>query len=254
MQIKIQIKSNLGTVLFEFEKENNTIRDTLIEAVRRGAPLFGVNLSGADLSGSNLFGASLFGANLSSADLSGSNLSGANLSGASLLGANLSGANLLKVNLSGANLLGVNLSRAKNAPAVWCSALSILKSQKNKLIAYKYVTEKLTSPEKGNLSYKIGKTVILNKKDCDYSDMEGHSKGLNVATLEWCIRNRDTDSRPIIFGKPLIHDPIIEVEYDPKDIVSIPYASDGKFRVRKLKVLRVLDEKEVKKVSERKIK
>ena len=29
MKIKIQIKTYLGTVLFELEKENNTIRETL---------------------------------------------------------------------------------------------------------------------------------------------------------------------------------------------------------------------------------
>ena len=82
MEVKIEIKSIFGDVLFEYSKENNTIRDTIIEAVNRGA-----NLRGADLSGANLRGADLSGAYLSDADLSGANLRDADLSGAYLSGA-----------------------------------------------------------------------------------------------------------------------------------------------------------------------
>jgi hypothetical protein len=87
MKTKIQIKSVFGKVLFEFEKEDNTIKDTLIEAIKLGADLSRADLSGANLSGANLSGAYLSGANLSGADLSGAYLSGANLSGADLSGA-----------------------------------------------------------------------------------------------------------------------------------------------------------------------
>ena len=55
--IKIQIKSVFGEVLFEYEKENNTIKDTLIEAVKRGANLGGANLGDAYLGDANLRGA-----------------------------------------------------------------------------------------------------------------------------------------------------------------------------------------------------
>jgi hypothetical protein len=88
-KIKIQIKSVFGDVLFEYEKENNTIEDTLKEAVRENANLIGAILSDAILSDANLSDA-----NLSDAILSGTILSGANLSGANLIGANLSDANL----------------------------------------------------------------------------------------------------------------------------------------------------------------
>lgn len=37
MKIKIDIKSVFSNVLFSFEKENNTIKDTLVEANLRGA-------------------------------------------------------------------------------------------------------------------------------------------------------------------------------------------------------------------------
>ena len=50
MKIKIEIKSYLtGSVLFEYEKENNTLKDTLIEAVKRGADLYGADLRSANL-------------------------------------------------------------------------------------------------------------------------------------------------------------------------------------------------------------
>jgi hypothetical protein len=96
MEVKIEIKSIFGDVLFEYSKENNTIRDTIIEAVNRGANLRGANLRGANLRGANLSGANLRGAYLSGAYLSGANLSDADLSGADLSGANLSGAGKIK--------------------------------------------------------------------------------------------------------------------------------------------------------------
>ncbi len=74
MEIKIQIKSIFGSVLFEYSKENNTIKDTLCEANLREADLCEANLYGADLRGANLYGA-----NLREADLCGANLYGADL-------------------------------------------------------------------------------------------------------------------------------------------------------------------------------
>ena len=50
MKIRIDIKSIFGDVLFSFEKENNTIKDTLVEAYLRGADLEGADLEGADYS------------------------------------------------------------------------------------------------------------------------------------------------------------------------------------------------------------
>ena len=84
MKTKIEIKSVWGSVLFSYEKENNTIKDTLEEAVKSGA-----NLGGANLGGANLGGAYLGGANLRGANLRGANLGGAYLGGANLRGANL---------------------------------------------------------------------------------------------------------------------------------------------------------------------
>ena len=79
MKTKIEIKSVFGQVLFSSEKEDNTIKKTVEEAVSRGA-----NLGGANLRDANLRDANLEGANLGGAYLRGANLEGANLEGAYL--------------------------------------------------------------------------------------------------------------------------------------------------------------------------
>ena len=84
MKTKIQIKTIGGSILFEFEKEDNTLRDTLEEAVREGANLRGAYLRVADLEGANLEGAYLRVADLEGADLEGADLRGADLRGANL--------------------------------------------------------------------------------------------------------------------------------------------------------------------------
>lgn len=106
MEVKIEIKSIFGDVLFEYSKENNTIKDTIIEAVKRDANLGDANLRGAYLDGANLGGADLGGADLGGAYLRGAYLRDANLGGADLRGANLGGANLRDANLRGADLGG----------------------------------------------------------------------------------------------------------------------------------------------------
>ena len=74
MKTKIEIKSVLGKLIFEYEKEDNTVKDTLLKAIESGANLRGANLCGADLRSANLCGADLYGANLCGADLRSANL------------------------------------------------------------------------------------------------------------------------------------------------------------------------------------
>ena len=60
MKLKIEIKNRFtGKILFEFETENNTVKTTLLEAIKQGADLRGANLQGANLQGANLQGANL---------------------------------------------------------------------------------------------------------------------------------------------------------------------------------------------------
>ena len=134
MKIKIDIKSIFGNVLFSFEKENNTIKDTLVEANLIGANLEGANLRGAyledaNLEDANLRGAYLVGANLIDANLEDANLVGANLIGAYLIGANLIGANLEDANLRGAYLVGANLRGANLEGANYSEYTSFLSYQ-----------------------------------------------------------------------------------------------------------------------------
>ena len=112
MKIKIDIKSVFGNVLFSFEKENNTIKDTLVEANLKDADLGNASLEGADLEGADLEGAYLRGAYLRGAYLKGASLEYANLEYANLGNANLEYANLKGANLRGANLKGANLRGA----------------------------------------------------------------------------------------------------------------------------------------------
>ena len=79
-QIKIEIRNRwTGSVVFEYTKEGNTITETVLDAIRRGA-----DLRGADLRDANLCGANLRDANLCDADLRGANLRDADLRGANL--------------------------------------------------------------------------------------------------------------------------------------------------------------------------
>jgi hypothetical protein len=95
MKVKIEIRSWMsGAVLFEYEKEGNTLKDTVVEANLREANLRGADLRGADLYGADLYGADLYGADLRGADLYGADLRGANLREADLYGANLREADL----------------------------------------------------------------------------------------------------------------------------------------------------------------
>ena len=110
--IKIQIKSIYGSVLFEYEKENNTTKNTLMVAVKKGADLRGADLRGADLRGADLSFAYLRGANLSFADLRGADLRDAYLRDADLSFAYLRDANLSFADLRGADLRGADLSDA----------------------------------------------------------------------------------------------------------------------------------------------
>ena len=113
-QIKIEIRNRwTGSVVFEYTKEGNTITETVLDAIRRGANLRGADLRDADLRDANLRGANLCDADLCDANLCGADLYGADLYGANLCGADLRDANLRDADLRGADLRGANLRNAK---------------------------------------------------------------------------------------------------------------------------------------------
>ena len=122
-QIKIEIRNRwTGSVVFEYTKEGNTITETVLDAIRRGADLSDANLCDADLHGSNLRCANLRCANLYGANLYGANLYDADLRGADLCGANLRDADLRDADLYGADLRGADLRDADLCGAYLCGA------------------------------------------------------------------------------------------------------------------------------------
>ena len=128
-KIKIQIKSRFSdSILFEYEKEDNTIKDTLVKAVQDGADLRGADLRGADLCAANLRDADLrdadlrdadfYAANLRDADLRDADLRDADFYAANLRGTDLYAADLCGADLCGANLRDANLRDTKNIPYI----------------------------------------------------------------------------------------------------------------------------------------
>ena len=112
-QIKIEIRNRwTGSVVFEYTKEGNTITETVLDAIRRGANLRGANLRDADLRDANLRDANLRDANLRDANLCDADLCDADLYGADLCDANLRDANLRDADLRGANLCDADLRDA----------------------------------------------------------------------------------------------------------------------------------------------
>ena len=191
-KIKIQIKSVFGKVLFEYECIDNSIKKTLEKAINKSANLHSADLHSADLRYADLHSADLRYADLRYADL----------------------------------------QSAKNLIKSYQGLLSILKNQKNKLIAYKYLNGNISPYQ--DFKYEIGKTYEVKEFDTDEFNECG--KGLNVATLEWCLKDTNFS----------LDKTYIEIEFDPKDIVAIPYFTDGKFRVKKLKVIKKVPKKQLK--------
>lgn len=112
-QIKIEIRNRwTGSVVFEYTKEGNTITETVLDAIRRGADLHSADLCDVDLRGSNLRCANLCDVDLRDADLRCANLCGADLYGADLCDANLRDADLCNADLRCANLCDADLRGA----------------------------------------------------------------------------------------------------------------------------------------------
>lgn len=115
----IQIKNRYTQeVIFEFTCENNTIKRTVEEAVKRGIALYEADLPGADLKNAKLNHAQLVGANLCGADLSNSQLIEASLVESILVHTDLTRANLDSANLTYARITNIilydtNLNNAK---------------------------------------------------------------------------------------------------------------------------------------------
>ena len=71
--------------------------------------------------------------------------------------------------------------------------------------------------------YKKGKIVSVKNTNTDENTACG--AGVNLATLDWCIKEWRSGMK------------ILVCEFTKRDIAAIPVGSDGKFRVRRCKVI-----------------
>ena len=182
----------------------------------------------ADLRRADLQRADLRGAYLRGADLRGADLRGADLRGADLWGADLWGADLQRANLWGADLrgaMGCNKHRTTD--------LYILLDQPGKVRAYKLVDKNGYGPYRNEIQYRTGQTY---EAEINPDENEQCGAGINLATLPWCMSEWQPGYR-ILIAEFTIKDPATDI--------CIPIASDGKFRVRKCKIVGEKDLKEL---------
>ena len=192
----MEIKNTNNEILFSTKETTSSLKEIVELAVKSGANLYGANLSRADLSGANLSGA-----NLSRADLYGADLSRADLYGATGINKNL------------------------------ITPLRMLLDQPGKIRAYKLVNSQLEGPYNGGIKYEMETEYSVSQVNSNESEQCG--AGINLATLDWCMRE----------WKPTYK--ILIAEFTAKNIVAIPTATDGKFRVKKCKIVGEKDLKEL---------
>ena len=133
--------------------------------------------------------------------------------------------------LGGADLGGANLSRAKGINKYISTPLQLLRDQPGKIRAYKLVSADGVGPFNGGITFEVGKSYSVDDADTDETVQCG--KGVNLATLDWCLREWKEGYR------------ILVAEFIAKDVAAIPIGSDGKFRVHKCKIIGEKDLKEL---------
>jgi hypothetical protein len=109
--------------------------------------------------------------------------------------------------------------------------MPIFAEQVGKIRLYKLVTDKFNGPFNGGVTYEIGKTYKVEDANTNPNELCG--SGINVATLDWCMKA----------WREKWH--IFIVEFTAKDIACIPTATDGKIRLHKCKVVGEKDLKEI---------
>jgi len=189
----------------------------------RNANLNGVVLNDADLRWTNLNDANLRWADLRGANLNGADLRKADLRGADLRNANLSWADLNGVVLNDANLNGANLSGAKGilSQTEWLKINT--KKYRGFIIAYKIESFYYDKPK----NWKYEEKAIL-VENCSFSRTSNCACGVNVATLEWCKKEKESNK------------PIWECLVDPAG-VCVPYNTNGKFRAEWVKLIKIVN-------------
>lgn len=97
--------------------------------------------------------------------------------------------------------------------------------------AYKATTRRGRPPynDDGTIVYAVG----YEYSERDYSTKKGEvcGKGLNVATMNWIIGDFYYEIQCGGYN-------VFLVSFSPKDIVCVPYRTDGKFRVKRFDVIK----------------
>ena len=135
-----------------------------------------------------------------------------------------------RANLWGANLRGADLRGAEGINPYAVNDLLLLQHQVGKIRMYKVVTKDGQGPFNGGIKYEVGETYEVAEANCDPSVQ--CAAGIHLATLPWCINEWRPGYR------------ILLCEFTAKDIAAIPIG-DGKFRVKKCKVVKELDLAEI---------
>ena len=154
------------------------------------------------------------------ANLSGANLSWADLSGADLSGADLSGADLRWGNLSEANLSGAD---GVFDAAAWIA--DNLRRTRGGVFAYKTFANHYPPPD--SWRQEPGAEIHENVNPLPTIDC---GCGVNVGTLEWCREHG---------GSGPIWQLLIKWEWLAAGV--IPYRTDGKFRVPRVRLIEVVE-------------
>ena len=95
--------------------------------------------------------------------------------------------------------------------------------QRDPLVAYKLVTAEGVGPYQGGITYVEGQTY--EEPNADTKEDHDCGKGIHLASLDWCVRHYEPGFR------------ILLAEFTKADIAAIPIGSDGKFRVRRCRII-----------------
>lgn len=125
--------------------------------------------------------------------------------------------------LRGANLRGADLGGAKGVNPYACTPLLMLLDQPGLIRAYKLVTADGIGPFNGGLKYEVGQSYEV--ADANTSPLEDCGAGINLATLDWCLREWRQGYR------------ILVAEHTAADIAAIPTGTDGKYRVHRCRIV-----------------
>ena len=196
---------------------------------RRTFGVAAVDLWGANLEGANMRWANLEGANMRVADLDGADLEGANLEGANMRWANMRVADLDGADLEGADLEGANLEGATGLLDASEWLRRTFKATDDGLIVYKRFGVYYFRPKR----WVIEPGSVITEEHIDTDRRVACGAGINFATMDWLENDEKGKGSPI--WRCLL------AEEDIPDAV-VPYATDGKARCRRLKLLGVVTE------------